>query len=210
MIVDSYKVEIDHKYKFIAKIPEQLFGFTVEIRKKAIDTLQLSRGSAVLDVGCGTGASFPYLEAVIGESGTIVGVEPSKHMIKKARERVMHVGWKNITLNAGTIEEFEDTEKYDGALLFAMQDVFNSQQGLQKIHALLKDGARIVCVGPKLQEKGIQRLFNPGLNLLFKRMAISQNNKDKPWRLVAEQFTTETIIEEKYGLIFIYTGRKIQ
>ena len=208
MIVDSYKVEIDHKYKFIAKIPEQLFGFTVGIRKKAIDTLQLSRGSSVIDVGCGTGASFPYLEAVIGESGTIVGVEPSKHMIKKARERVMHVGWKNITLNAGTIEQFEDTEKYDGALLFAMQDVFNSKQGLQKIHLLLKDGARIVCVGPKLQEKGIQRLFNPGLNLLFKRMAISQNNKDKPWRLVTEQFATETLIEEKNGLIFIYVGRK--
>ena len=208
--MDSYKVEIDHKYKFIAKLPEQLFGFTVGIRKKAIDALQLSRGSAVLDVGCGTGASFPFLEAVVGESGAIVGVEPSRHMISKARERVMHAGWKNITLNERTIEEFQATEKYDGALLFAMQDVFNSQQGLQKIHALLKDGARIVCVGPKFQAKGIQRLFNPGLNLLFKRMAISQNNKDKPWRLVAEQFTTETIIEEKYGLIFIYTGRKIQ
>jgi hypothetical protein len=39
-------------------------------------------------------------------------------------------------------------------------------------------------------------------------MAISQNNKDKPWRLVAEQFTPETVIEEKHGLIFIYVGYK--
>jgi ubiquinone/menaquinone biosynthesis C-methylase UbiE len=90
--MNSYKVEIDQKYKFISKIPEQLFSFTVGIRKEAIDTLQLSRGSSVIDVGCGTGASFPYLEAAIGESGTIVGVEPSRHMISKARERVMHAG----------------------------------------------------------------------------------------------------------------------
>jgi ubiquinone/menaquinone biosynthesis C-methylase UbiE len=206
--VDSYKVEIEHKYQFIAKVPERLFSFTAGIRKAAIEHLQLTQGSAVLDVGCGTGASFPYMEAVVGESGTILGIEPSRSMISKARERVKRAGWKNITLLENTIEEVEWLGNFDGALLFAMHDVFNSVQGLQKIHTLLKDGARIVCVGPKLQGKGTLRLFNPGLNLLFKRMAISQDNKEKPWRLAAEQFTTETIVEEKHGLIFIYVGRK--
>jgi hypothetical protein len=46
------------------------------------------------------------------------------------------------------------------------------------------------------------------LTMLFKRMAISQDNKDKPWRLVESVFTTEKIVEEKHGLIFIYIGRK--
>lgn len=206
--MEAYKAEINHKYEFIAKIPEWLFGFTVGIRKKAIDCLQLSQGSSVIDVGCGTGASFPFLEAVVGESGTILGIEPSGNMISKARERVQSAGWKNISLVEKTIEEVDEIERFDGALLFAMHDVFNSLQGLQKIRSIVKDGAHIVCVGPKLQDKGIQRLFNPGLNLLFKRMAISQDNKDKPWRLVAEQFVTESIIEEKQGLIFIYIGRK--
>jgi ubiquinone/menaquinone biosynthesis C-methylase UbiE len=206
--VDSYKAEIDHKYQFIAKIPERVFSFTTGIRKAAIEHLQLAQGSAVLDVGCGTGVSFPILEAVVGESGTILGIEPSRSMIRQAWERVKRAGWKNITLLENTIEEVEWQGDFDGALLFAMHDVFNSVQGLQKIHALVKNGARIVCVGPKLQDKGTLRLFNPGLNLLFKRMAISQDNKEKPWRLAAEQFTTETIVEEKHGLIFIYVGRK--
>jgi ubiquinone/menaquinone biosynthesis C-methylase UbiE len=206
--VDKYKIEIEHKYQFIAKVPERLFSFTTGIRKEAIEQLHLAQGSSVIDVGCGTGASFPYLEAMIGEGGTILGIEPSRSMIRQARERVKHAGWKNITLLENTIEEFDGMGDFDGALLFAMHDVFNSVQGLQKIHALMKDGARIVCVGPKLQDKGMMRLFNPGLNMLFKRMAISQDNKEKPWRLVADQFAMETMVEEKHGLIFIYVGRK--
>jgi len=72
----------------------------------------------------------------------------------------------------------------------------------------LKDDARIVCVGPKTQEKGFLKILNPLLNLLFKRMSLSQNNKEKPWRLVESVFKTEKIVEEKHGLIFIYIGRR--
>ena len=43
--------------------------------------MNLTSGSSVMDVGCGTGASFPYLENVIGENGRNLGIEPSKSMI---------------------------------------------------------------------------------------------------------------------------------
>jgi hypothetical protein len=52
------------------------------------------------------------------------------------------------------------------------------------------------------------KVFNPMLRVLFKRMALSQENTDKPWRLVEELFVTDRIIEEKHGLIFIYVGHK--
>lgn len=206
--METYKDSIESKYEKIAHIPEALLSFTVAIRREAIAYLQLTNGSSVIDVGCGTGASFPYLENVIGESGRIVGIEPSKSMISVARDRVKNEGWKNIVLLENTVEEVVEPQKYDGALLFAMQDVFNSLEGIKKIHALLREGARIVCVGPKIQEKGFMKIFNPMLHLLFKRMAISQDNKDKPWRLVEGVFTTDQIIEEKHGLIFIYVGHK--
>jgi len=123
-------------------------------------------------------------------------------------DRVKTEGWKNITLCENTIEEIETNEKFDGALLFAMHDVFNSVEGIKKIYSLLNVNARIVCVGPKTQERGLTRIFNPMLHLLFKRMALSQDNQDKPWRVVESIFTTEKIIDEKHGLIFIYIGRK--
>lgn len=204
----AYKKRIEAKYKLVARIPERLLSFTVPVRKKAIGYLNLAQGSSVIDVGCGTGASFQYIQDVVGEGGKILGVEPSKSMITIARERVMRKGWSNIVLQEVTIEEVETKELFDGALLFAMQDVFNSMEGIEKIHAMLKDGARIVCAGPKLQEKGPLKILNPILNILFKRLAISQDNKDKPWRLVERVFIAEQIVEVMHGMIFIYVGRK--
>ncbi|MCE9646230.1 MAG: class I SAM-dependent methyltransferase [Chloroflexi bacterium] len=206
--MEAYKQKIEKKYTGVSKIPERLLSFTIPIREKAIAFLELTNGSSVMDVGCGTGASFPHLEKVIGGSGWILGVEPSKSMIAVADERVKRAGWDNVTLSETTMEEIEDRGLYDGALLFAMHDVFNSMDGIRKIHSLLKTGARIVCVGPKLQEKGFLRILNPMLHQLFKRMAISQDNKDRPWRLVERVFVTERIVEEKHGLIFIYVGRR--
>ena len=206
--MSTYQEQIENKYKRISSITEFLLSFTVPIRIQAISSLNLTPGSAVVDVGCGTGASFLYLENIIGASGMILGIEPSSSMMSIARERVTREGWKNVILYESIVEEIEVTEKYDGALLFAMHDVFNSQEGLKKIHLMLKDSARVVCVGPKIQDRGFLKMFNPMLHLLFKRMALSQDNKDKPWRLVAELFVTEKIIEEKHGLIFIYVGRK--
>ena len=206
--METYKEKIENKYKKISKIPEIFLSFTVPIRKKAITSLNLTIGSSVIDVGCGTGASFPYLEKIIGESGKILGIEPSKSMITIASDRVKREGWKNITLCENTVEEINNYGNFDGALLFAMHDVFNSMEGLNKIHSFLKVGARIVCVGPKIQQKGLLKIVNPMLHLLFKRMALSQNNKDRPWRIVEDVFITEKIIEENHGLIFIYIGRK--
>jgi len=206
--MEAYKQKIEEKYRLVSKLPEQLMGFTVPIRRRAVDLLNLPGGASVLDVGCGSGASFPCLIQAVGESGKVIGVEPSHSMISVARQRIKQEGWKNIVLHENTIEEIEEMEIADGALLFAMHDVFNSMPGLMKIHALLKDGARIVCVGPKTQTQRKRRVLNPFLRLLFKRMAISQENLDRPWRMVESLFSTEEILEEKGGLIFIYVGRK--
>lgn len=207
--MNNYNELIEKKYKLVASLPEGLMNFTKKIRQEAIHYLNLDEGDKVIDVGCGTGASFPFIEKVVGKSGTILGIEPSYSMIKGAETRIAHEKWENITLLENRIEDIKVDETFDGALLFAMHDVFNSMEGLETIHSLLKEDARIVCVGPKIQEKGFTRVLNPFLHLLFKRMAISQSNKDKPWRLLEKLFLTERIILEKHGLIFIYVGQKV-
>src|SRR5712691_592777 len=53
----------------------------------AVDVLALTPETTVLDVGCGTGASFPLLSARVGPSGRIVGVDNSGGMLHIARQR---------------------------------------------------------------------------------------------------------------------------
>ncbi|MDQ6785177.1 MAG: methyltransferase domain-containing protein [Actinomycetota bacterium] len=67
-------------------------------RRRGIDLLALDVGATVLDVGCGTGLSFPWLQAAVGESGRIVGVDTSAAMLAGAARRARLNGWPNVTL----------------------------------------------------------------------------------------------------------------
>jgi SAM-dependent methyltransferase len=54
----------------------------------ALERLPLAPGARVLDVGCGTGASTLGIVARIAPGGTVVGVDVSRPLITRARERV--------------------------------------------------------------------------------------------------------------------------
>src|SRR5207244_1242256 len=53
-------------------------------RAAAVDLLGLTPGQVVLDVGCGTGLCFSYLQQRIGPSGTIIGIDRSAEMLAYA------------------------------------------------------------------------------------------------------------------------------
>ncbi len=58
------------------------------LRQPIIPHLHLQPGDVMVDVGCGTGLSFPLLEGAIGPGGRLIGVELSPDMLAKARERM--------------------------------------------------------------------------------------------------------------------------
>ncbi len=67
-------------------------------RVAAVALLQLQPGDAVLDLGCGTGLDFPWLQARIGATGRIVGIDASAAMLAQARRRTARAGWANVDL----------------------------------------------------------------------------------------------------------------
>ncbi len=73
-------------------------------RQAGIEHLDLQPGDRVLDLGCGTGLNFADLDAAIGPTGTIVGVDLSASMLARAYARVQRNCWSNVSLvqaNAG-------------------------------------------------------------------------------------------------------------
>jgi SAM-dependent methyltransferase len=54
----------------------------------ALERLRLAPGTRVLDVGCGAGTSTLAIMARIAPGGTVIGVDVSRPLIARARERV--------------------------------------------------------------------------------------------------------------------------
>ncbi|MFB6103493.1 MAG: class I SAM-dependent methyltransferase [Halobacteriaceae archaeon] len=68
-------------------------------RRAAVTALDLDPGDTVLDIGCGTGASFPYLRDAVGPAGRVVGVDVTPELLDRATRRASR--WQNVTVVAG-------------------------------------------------------------------------------------------------------------
>ncbi len=71
------------------------------LRARTADTLALEAGDTVVEMGCGTGANFPYLRGQVGPDGRVVGVDLTPGMLGVARDRVVQAGWRNVAVLAG-------------------------------------------------------------------------------------------------------------
>ncbi|MEE9324652.1 MAG: class I SAM-dependent methyltransferase [Dehalococcoidia bacterium] len=123
-----------------------------ELRPLAIAKLALKPGDTVLDLACGSGLSFEYLEREVGLGGRIIGVEISPDMLALARERIERHKWDNITLIESTAEEVDMPGPVDAVLCFFTPQIMSSRLALERALAALRPGGRIVVSGVKHAE----------------------------------------------------------
>ena len=142
-------VEASRRYADLAATYEQRVRLTNRWRPGAVRRLQLRRGDHVLDVGCGTGASFPHLVAAVGASGHVTGIELSEAMAAHARTRVAENKWNNVDIVLGDAMTAPLPQDVDGALFFLVHDLVRSPAVISRVVAACRPGARVVSLGPK-------------------------------------------------------------
>jgi phosphatidylethanolamine/phosphatidyl-N-methylethanolamine N-methyltransferase/demethylmenaquinone methyltransferase/2-methoxy-6-polyprenyl-1,4-benzoquinol methylase len=67
-------------------------------RIDAVELLDLAPGQTVLDLPCGTGANFPFLNLAVHRTGRIIGLDASPGMLTRARSKIARAGWEHVTL----------------------------------------------------------------------------------------------------------------
>ena len=86
-------------------------------RQKAVQAMDLGRGLAVLDLGCGTGLNFELILDSIGVEGVLIGVDYSAKMLAQTQEKVDRQGWDQVRLlkrDARQLDRSELDEIVDG------------------------------------------------------------------------------------------------
>lgn len=143
------------------KMSEQDFE---PIRNELLTQLNLGEGDDVLEIGCGPGVNFAKVHEAIGESGSLVAIDFSPEMIKKAQERVDRHGWGNIKVVRADATTAELGGPYDAAIAtLALSIMPHVERTVQNVHSALKPDATLGVLDLQEFQSGPLRVFNPFL-----------------------------------------------
>ena len=175
------------------------------LREKAIALLAPVAGDTVVDIGCGTGLSFPPLLERIGPTGRIVGVDPSPEMLELARGRVASHGWSNVAVLQATAAEAPLQGHADAALFHFTHDVIREPASLDNVLGHLKHGARVVASGLQWAPSWMlpTNLFVLGAALYS---TSTLDGLDEPWTLLARRLKSFRVENFSWAGMYIATG----
>lgn len=114
---------------------------------KLLHMAAITPGSAVLDVGSGTGILLPYLASAIGAGGSITAVDFSTNMLDIAQQK--YGEYSNITFICGDILELElPPNSFDAITCLNFYPHLNQrkEEFLHKMLSLLKPGGRLIIM----------------------------------------------------------------
>jgi phosphatidylethanolamine/phosphatidyl-N-methylethanolamine N-methyltransferase len=118
-------------YKRWAPVYDHTFGkVATEGRHHAVEAINRNRVGSVLEVGVGTGLSLPDYKRDL----EIVGIDLSREMLEKARQRVAEVGLTNVKglheMDAGELE-FPDNSFDTTVAMYVMTVVPDPEEGVR-------------------------------------------------------------------------------
>ncbi|KAI1319636.1 S-adenosyl-L-methionine-dependent methyltransferase [Xylariaceae sp. FL0255] len=111
-----------------------------------IERLGISQGMRVLDVGCGPGNITAQIADLVGESGSVAGIDPSKERIAIALE----INKPNLTFQQGVAEDLSSfpTGTFDAVYVNSTLHWVQDQPGAMKeFGRVLKSGGGLGISG---------------------------------------------------------------
>ena len=189
----------------------RLAGFHMDwYRRLTVDALSLKAGDTVVDLGCGTGLNFPYLEAAVGKEGRIIGVDLTDAMLIQAQKRVNVAGWQNVDLIQTDLAEYSFPNGIAGILsTFAITLVPEYDGVICRGAEALEPNGHLAVFDFKEPDNWPEWLvrFAAWLN---KPYGVSLDLADRhPWEAVKENFQEVIFREFYFGALYLSVGQKL-
>jgi demethylmenaquinone methyltransferase/2-methoxy-6-polyprenyl-1,4-benzoquinol methylase len=137
------------KYRRAAAHYDASAEYTMPLRQRTIELLQLRSGQCVLDVGAGTGLSYDLLAQAVGEQGKVLAFEQSPEMFAQAQKRVETANWKYVWHTCAAAESVQLPMQADAVLFNYVHDVSRTPEAVANIMRQVRPGARVAMAGMK-------------------------------------------------------------
>ena len=137
-----------------------------------------ARGERALDIGCGFGDTTRQLAELVGQDGSVLGVDAAPRFIETAREEAIEAGIGNARFAVVDVEAHTFDEQFDlafsrmGTMFFA-----NPVAALRNVREALVPGGRLAMVvwRSKVENEGFYRS-----QLITERFVTKPEEYDEP------------------------------
>lgn len=186
-----------------------LMGFReFAYRKQAVEQLDLRPGDTVVDMGCGTGLNFAFLQDKVGPDGQIIGVDLTDEMLNVAHERCQANGWQNVKLVEHDAATFTIPRNVDGVIsTFALTLVPEYQTVITNVAAALGPGKRMVLLDLQLPDWP-RPLVKLGI-LLTSGFGVNEEiARRHPWESMEAVFGNMQKTDIYFGAVYVAMSEK--
>lgn len=175
------------------------FGSGEWYRRRTLKAAGLQAGMKMLDVGAGTGVVSFLGQEIVGETGLVVALDPSKGMLGEARAR----GVKLASQGLGEALPFEDNTFDIVTMGYALRHVADLGRAFTEYLRVLKPGGRILVLEISKPRSGlgtsVLKLYMKGivplLTRIFRSSADAQELMRYYWDTIEYCVPPEVIIE---------------
>ena len=151
---DCDRATVTRRYDRLARfIPpfDRLLFLPPNLRRSAVEHLQLRDGDSVAEIGCGTGISLPFLADAVGPSGRVYGVDLSPGILQRAQARCARQGRCNVELYECDVADFIAPAPLDGVLFSLSYNTMPHHRAvLGRAWKALRPGGRLVIMDARL------------------------------------------------------------
>ncbi len=176
-------------------------------RREAVKSLLLKPGDTVVDLACGTGLNFPFVEERVGEAGRIIGVDLTQAMLERARERVKACEWRNVELVQADLASYEFPPQASAIIsTLAITLIPEYAAVIRRGANALRPGGRMAILDLKRPEHWPEWLVRFGA-WLYRPFAVSVDLADRRPRESLRRHLREVLYREYYvGGVYLSVG----
>ena len=194
-------------YSEFAPLYDRIFGKIFYSRlERVIEDLEIPPGAKVLEVGAGTGTSFPAYPTHC----EVIGIDLAPDMLARARQKIENHGWSHLRvmeMNALSLDFPDNT--FDYVMAFHVVTVVPDPiQMISEAKRVCKPGGSIVIVNHFTSDVPVLGSMTEALDPLTRKLGWRTNLRLKPFIEAADLSVQRAYKLSKTSLYTVVLGSK--
>lgn len=188
-------------YSDFAPLYDKVFGKFFYLRlRRVIESVKIPQGARVLEVGVGTGTSFPAYP----RHCEVIGIDLAPDMLARARRKIRENGWshlKVVEMDALHLDFADDS--FDYVMAFHVVTVVPDPiRMIEEAKRVCRPGGRIVIVNHFTSESRLLGFVTEALDPVTRHLGWRTNLRLTPF-IQATELSIETVY--KLSKVSLYT-----